>query len=116
MAFLRHRDLFPDAPAPKPADPESGVHRTAKKRASKAPSKAPSKKKNKKTDASRIPILNVSPRQVRFSVEDARARWLAPFIDGVMPLDDVLAASALGPDDARAGMEILVAAGLVTLL
>lgn len=112
MAFLRHRDLFPDAPAPKPADPESGVHRTAKKRASKAPSK----KKNKKTDASRIPILNVSPRHVRFSVEDARARWLAPFIDGVMPLDDVLAASALGPDDARAGMEILVAAGLVTLL
>ena len=53
---------------------------------------------------------------MRFSVEDARARWLAPFIDGVMPLDDVLAASALGPDDARAGMEILVAAGLVTLL
>ncbi len=111
MAFLRHRDLFPDAPAPTPTEPESGVHRTAKKRASKAPAK----KKTKKTDASRIPILNVSPRQVRFSVEDLRARWLAPFIDGVTPLDDVLAASALGPDDARAGMEILVAAGLVTL-
>ena len=115
MAFLRHRDLFPDAPAPTPAEPTSGVHRTAKKRASKAPSKR-TQSKSKKSEAPRIPIQNVSPRQVRFSVEDARARWLAPFIDGVMPLDDVLAASALGPDDARAGMEILVTAGLVSLI
>lgn len=110
MGFLRHIDLFPDAPALQRAEPESGVHKTAKKRAAK-----PSSKK-KKEDAQRIPVLNVSLKQVRACVEDARARWLVPFIDGVSPLERVLAASAMNEEDARAGMQILVDEGLVALI
>lgn len=110
MGFLRLADLFPDAPVQPRAEPESGVHKTAKKRKARAPAK-PAKKK----DEQRIPVLNVSPKQVRVCVEDARARWLVAFIDGTSSVERVLAASALAEEDARAGMKILLDEGLVAL-
>jgi hypothetical protein len=103
MGFLRLADLFPEAPAPSRAEPESGVHPT-------------SKKKRKPKERARVPVLEGSPREIRAATEDARARWIAPFIDGTSTLDEVIAASALDADDARVGVEILVAAGLVRLV
>jgi len=105
MGFLRLADLFPEAPAPKRAEPESGVHETPKTKRARAP--------RKPKDLARVPVLDATPREVRVATEDARARWLVPFIDGKMTLEEVIAASALAEEDARAGIDLLVAAKLV---
>jgi len=49
-------------------------------------------------------------------MKDARARWIAPFIDGATPLESVIEACALDEVDAIAAIEALVAEGLVALL
>jgi hypothetical protein len=109
-AFLRHCDLFPDAPTAHSshADPESGVQRVARRRPHEVLMPA--------EDLHRVPVLLVALDQVRACTSDPRARWLAPFIDGVTPLERVLADCALCEDDARAALELLIDDALVAML
>ena len=109
-AFLRHCDLFPDAPSAHAShvDPESGVQRVARR--------SPHAEVRPATDLHRVPVLLVPLDEARACTSDPRARWIAPFIDGVTPLERVLADCALCEDDARAALELLIDDALVAML
>lgn len=63
-----------------------------------------------------VPVLLAPLDKVRACTVDPRARWIAPFIDGVATVERVIADSALLEDDARAGLELLIDDALVALL
>src|SRR5438445_2404643 len=105
-AFLGHRDLFPDAPS---THPESGVLPVAT-RASRAHDEA------LPIDPDGVPVLLVSVEKLRTCIEDARARWVAPFIDGSTPLRRVIADCGLAEEDAVTAFELLMDEGLIALL
>jgi hypothetical protein len=111
-AFLGHRDLFPDAPStqPRATHPESGVLKTAG-RTERAYDEEPLP-----IDPNGVPVLLVPVEKVRACIEDARARWVAPFIDGVSPLQRVLADCGLAESDALTAFELLMDEGLIALL
>lgn len=107
--FLALRDLFPDSPA---AHPESGIH--------KAKSRARDEDAQNETplpiEPTCVPVLLVKSATVRQTIDDERARWIAPFIDGSSSVAHVVAACGLAEADALVALERLMDEGLLALI
>jgi hypothetical protein len=106
--FLALRDLFPDSPA---AHPESGIHRARPRRDEAVANEAP-----QPIELTCVPVLLVKPSHVRKTIDDERARWIAPFIDGSSSVAHVVAACGLGQVDALVALERLMDEGLLALI